>query len=240
MSEEIRRPGEYGVKSASAATVPSTQAAPVAVAPAPPLPPSAPVFDPNNPADQLAQEILSATPAAGSPEDRAKQIEDARAKAKEYLSLTPAERWQRNVKNAGLSEEEANEILDKVLETGYWEKEYSLYRGRLKLTLRSRDAAANQRVANALDDVRTYDQRVLDQARLRVQLACSLVRFRDKMLPVAAPDEDPATHEAMFTQRLTFCDRFIAGPIVDAVYRALIDFDAKTYAALSEGASSGF
>lgn len=241
MSDEaIRRPGEYGVKPSATASAPAPQAGPPGVPPAPPLPPSAPVFDPRNPADQLAQEILSATPPAATEAERAKQIEEARAKAKEYLSLTPAERWQRNVKNAGLSEAEANEILDKVLEQGFWEKEYVLYNGRLKLTLRSRDAAANQRVANALDEVRTFDQRVLDQARLRVQLACSLVRFRDKTLQTAAPDEEPAKHEAAFRARLNFCDQFIAGPIVEAVYRALIDFDAKTYAALSEGASSGF
>lgn len=235
-NEEIRRAGVYDVKPGDAKPGDAKPGVP----PAPPLPPSAPLFDPNNPADQLAQEMLNAAPPAATPEDRLKQMEEARAKAKEYLSLTPAERWQRNVKNAGLTEAEANEILDKVLEQGYWEKEYVLYSGRLKLTLRSRDAAANQRVANALDDVRTFDQRVLDQARLRVQLACSLVRFREKILTTAAPDEDPSKHDAAFRARLTFCDRFIAGPIVETVYRALIDFDAKTYAALSEGASSGF
>lgn len=239
--EEIRRPGVYDVKKpAPPGPAAAPTAGPPGVPPAPPLPPSAPVFDPRNPTDQLAQEILGATPPAATPEERAKQVEEARAKAKEYLSLTPAERWQRNVKNAGLSEADANEILDKVLEQGFWEKTYELYNGRLKVTLRSRDAAANQRVANALDDVRTFDRAVLDQAKLRVQLACSLVRFRDKPLPTAAPDEEPAKHEAAFGARLTFCDRFIAGPIVDAVYRALIDFDNKTYAALSEGASSGF
>jgi len=237
--EQIRRPGEYGVKSSNtAATAP--QGAPPGVPPAPPLPPSAPVFDPRSPTDQLAQEFLNATPPATTEAERAKQIEEARAKAKEYLSLTPAERWQRNIKNAGMSEDQANEILDKVLDQGFWEKEYVLYNGRLKLTLRSRDAAANQRVANALDEVRTFDQRVLDQARLRVQLACSLVRYRDKVLPLAAPDEEPAKHETAFRARLAFCDQFIAGPVVESVFRALIDFDAKTYAALSEGASSGF
>lgn len=233
-AEEIRRAGEYGVKTAN------DTATPPGLAPAPPLPPSAPVLDPSNPTDQLAQELLSTQPAAQTEEARAKQIEEARAKAKEYISLTPAERWQRNVKNAQMTEEEANDILDKVLGAGYWEKEYVLFNGRLKLTLRSRDAAANQRVANAMDDVRTFDQRVLDQARLRVQLACSLVRYRDKVLPTSAPDEPAEKHEVAYRSRLAFCDQFIAGPVIDAVYRALIDFDAKTYAALSEGASSGF
>lgn len=235
MSEEFRRPGEYGVKTvAPAATAVGTPP------PAPPLPPSAPAFDPRDPTDRLAQEYLVAEPPAATEEERIRQIEIARGKAKEYLSLAPAERWKRNIDNAKLSVDEANEILDKVLERGYWEKEYDLYGGRLKLTLRSRDAAANQRVANALDEVRTFDQRVLDQARLRVQLASSLVKYRDKVLPVAAPDEAPAKHEATFAERLTFCDRFIAGPVIEAVYRALIDFDNKTYAALSEGASAGF
>ena len=49
-----------------------------------------------------------------------------------------------------------------------------------------------------------------------------------------------AEHDRAFSERMAFCDRFIAGPVIEALYRALIDFDNKTYAALSEGASSGF
>jgi hypothetical protein len=229
MAEELRRPGVYG----------ETVTAPTAAA-APPLPKAAPSFNPNDPTDQLAKQMLNEMALEEEPEARAKQIEEVKAKAREYMSLTPAERWLRNIKNSGMQEDEANEILDKVLEQGYWEKEYALYRGRLKIVLRSRDAAANQRVANALDDVRTFDQNVLSQARLRVQLACSLVKFRDRTLPTAAPDQALTDHDRAFTERLAFCDRFIAGPIIEAVYRALIDFDSKTYAALSEGASSGF
>ena len=95
-------------------------------------------------------------------------------------------------------------------------------------------------MANALDDVRSYDQLVVNQARLRIQLACSLVRYRDKSLPIADVDATPVQHDRVFSERLAFCDRSIAAPVLDALYRALIDFDAKTYAALSEGASSGF
>lgn len=228
-NKDIRRPGVYGEKTPAPAPT-----APKALAPNPPL------FNPNDPADQLAQQMLNELSPETEPEARAKQIEEVKSKAKEYVSLTPAERWLRNIKNAGLDEEEANLILDMVLERGYWEKEYPLYQGRLKIVLRSRDAAANQRVANALDEVRTYDQGVIGQARLRVQLACSLVRFRDRALTTAAPEDSMAAHDQAFRERLTFCDRFIAGPVIEALYRALMDFDNKTYAALSEGASSGF
>ena len=237
MSKDLRRPGVYGEKYPAPVLAPAApQAAPAApVAPKPVL-----TFNPNDPADQLAQQMLNDMPVEEEPEARAKQIEEVKVKAKEYVNLTPAERWLRNIKNAGLEEDDANEILDKVLEQGFWEKEYLLYNGRLKITLRSRDAAANQRVANALDDVRTFDQTVINQARLRVQLASSLVRFRDKALATATPDQSMQEHDRAFTDRLAFCDRFIAGPVIEALYRALIDFDNKTYAALSEGASSGF
>lgn len=231
MSQDLRRPGVYGEKTPA----PPAPAAPDATAAKVPAP-----FNPNDPADQLAQQMLNEMAPETEPAARAKQIEEVKSKAKEYVSLTPAERWLRNIKNAGLEEDDANEILDKVLERGYWEKEYALYQGRLKILLRSRDAAANQRVANALDDVRTYDQAVINQARLRVQLACSLVRFRDKSLPTASPDQAMPEHDRAFSERMAFCDRFIAGPVIEALYRALVDFDSKTYAALSEGASSGF
>lgn len=233
MSKDLRRPGVYGEK--TPAPTPVAAAVPAQPAPKTPAP-----FNPNDPADQLAQQMLNEMAPETEPEARAKQIEEVKSKAKEYVSLTPAERWLRNIKNAGLEEDDANEILDKVLEQGYWDKEYSLYQGRLKVVLRSRDAAANQRVANALDDVRTFDQAVINQARLRVQLACSLVRFRDKALPTASPDQPMGEHDRAFSDRMAFCDRFIAGPVIEALYRALIDFDSKTYAALSEGASSGF
>lgn len=232
-NKDIRRPGVYGEKTPAPVPAPTP-------APGKAVAPKTPVFNPNDPADQLAQQMLNEMPVESEPEARAKQIEEVKSKAKEYVSLTPAERWLRNIKNAGMEEDEANEILDKVLEQGYWEKEYALYHGRLKVVLRSRDAASNQRVANALDDVRTFDQAVINQARLRVQLACSLVRYRDKALATAAPDEPMSDHDRAFRERLAFCDRFIAGPMVEALYRALVDFDNKTYAALSEGASSGF
>ena len=238
--KELRRPGVYDAKTPVVPAVTTPAAPATAAAPANPAPRPVPTFNPNDPADQLAQQMLNEMPMEEEPEARAKQIEDVKSKAKEYVNLTPAERWLRNIQNAGLAEDAANEILDKVLEQGFWDKEYLLYGGRLKVTLRSRDAAANQRVANALDEVRTNDLTVTNQARLRVQLACSLVRYRDHALPVASPDLPMGDHDRAFSSRLAFCDRSIAGPVIEALYRALIDFDGKTYAALSEGASSGF
>lgn len=235
--EDVKRAGIY--KKTTEQT--PTEAMPGAVLqPAPPLPPT-PLFNPNDQADVLAQQMLENESLQGlSEEEYRKKVDDAKKTAKEYLELTPADRWLRNVKMAKLEEPEANKILDDILSQGYWEKTYNLFHGRLKITLRSRDMAANQRVADAMDSVRTYDKGVMNQAKLRIQLAVSLVKFKDKALPVAAMDAPMEEHNQVVAQRLAFCDRFVPGPASEAIYAALIDFDNKTYAVMSEGASSAF
>lgn len=206
---------------------------------APPLPTAAPEpqakeettpLDPNSPRDLVAMNLMR----------QGVKLEDARTKADEWLSLKPAERWEKNVKAAGMTVDEAEKILDAVLEKGHWEKEYSLYRGRLKLTLRSRDFAANQRVAQAVDNVRTNDEAVLYQTRMRTQLACSLLRYKD--ITLAYPDSNAgrAAHEDAYIERAKFVDTNIQSAVADAVFQALSDFDRRTYAALSEGADDSF
>jgi len=190
-------------------------------------------LDPSKPADRLALELLAQGNGAVT-------VADALKKANDWLALTPAERWEKNISEAKLTPEEAEAILTTVLEKGYWEKTYTLYRGKLKLVLRSRDFSSNQRVAAARDDLRTNDQAVMQQTTLRVQLACSLVSYNDKEQPFARSDAPRSEHADAYNRRLQFCDQVIQGPVTDAVYKCLMDFDQKTYAALSEGADDGF
>lgn len=224
------RAGEYGVK-------PTGMPDPATALPLPPsgeAPPteaSTPQLDPNRPADRLAMELVNQGGIG---------VAEALKKANDWLALTPAERWEKNISDAKLTPEEAEQILTTVLEKGYWEKTYTLYRGKLKVVLRSRDFSANQRVAAARDDLRTNDRLVMQQTTLRVQLACSLVSFNGKEQPFARADATRADHADAYNARLQFCDQVIQGPVTDAVYRCLQDFDQKTYAALSEGADDGF
>lgn len=195
-----------------------------------PAEPKAPALNPADPRDLVAMSLMR----------QGVTLDEARKRADEWLSLKPAERWEKNVMAAGMDVQEAERILDAVLEKGWWEKEYSLYRGRLKLTLRSRDFASNQRVAQAVDGVRTNDESVLYQTRMRTQLACSLLKYKDHTLVYPGPNEVRARHEDAYLERAKFVDTEIQGPVADAVFQALADFDRRTYAALSEGADDGF
>jgi hypothetical protein len=240
MSEEIRRPGVYGVNPAPKGSFAPPPAPPVPPVPTAPTPTAtaAPAVDrvqtpKDAPLPAAGQQMVEVLVANGTP------IDEARKRVVEWMNLTPAERWLRAIKDAKLTEEEALEIQDKMLSQGFWEKDITLYRGKLKLKLRTRDSSSNQRVADAIDSCRSNDGRVHYQVTQRVQLAMSLVQYNDQALPVAGLDQPPAQHNDAFVQRLAFCDR-LPGAIQDLLFQVLSDFDRQVYAAMSEGASSGF
>jgi len=230
----ISRPGQYGT--AAAADAPPT--GPAGAPPAPPLPPVK-LLDPNDPVDALAKQILGDVPL---PDDETKlrtMLAEARKKAVEWRSLTPAERWLRNIEKAKLDEAEAVRIQTECLGQGYWEKDYDCFNGRLKIRLRSRDYDAGRLVTEAFDTSNTGDLRILEDTKMRVFLAYSLVEYNGKKLDVASWDEDPTKHREAYQKRLRFCARLADG-VIPHLMNALRDFDAKTYAAMSEGAESGF
>ena len=150
-----------------------------------------------------------------------------------------AETWEDRVKASGLTTEQALEILDAMIEKGFYEKTIPLYGGRRALVLRTRDAYCRQRVANALDTLRTNDPRVHSQTTLRICLAGSLVQFGKKTLAFAPPDADLDAQEAAFNERLRYVDG-LGDPFLDTLYATLSQFDRWTYAALSNGAPTGF
>jgi hypothetical protein len=108
----------------------------------------------------------------------------------EGASPAKPETWEDRVKAAGLTMDQALEILDALIEKGFYEKTIPLYGGRRPVVLRTRDAYCRQRVANALDTLRTNDPRVHSQTTLRICLAGSLVQFGKKALAFAASDAD--------------------------------------------------
>ena len=151
----------------------------------------------------------------------------------------PMERWREALAAADLTEAEADKILDSVLATGTYEKSYKIFRGRLTVTLRSRDSASLQRVSDALDAVKTNDSRVHLQTMNRYNLAASIVRYQDKVFKHPPPVAESADREKAFYERLVFIDT-IPAPVLVQLYAVLGKFDSIVYAALSEGAEMGF
>jgi hypothetical protein len=187
---------------------------------------------PAAPTDQLAQDALN--------EPEPQQVEEPEATTDSGVSRkTPMERWRDAIENAGLSEEDADRILDSVLTTGYYEKPHKLFRGKLSVTLRSRDAASLQRVSDAIDAVRTNDTRVHTQTMNRYNLAASLVRYQDKLFKHPPTNADAQERDKAFFERLSYVDA-IPAPVLVQLYNLLGKFDVAVYAAMSEGAELGF
>lgn len=182
--------------------------------------------------DKLAASLLD--------DEELTEADKKKKEKEEEEKLSPLERWQRNLKAVDLSEEDAEAILDSMIRQGYWEREYSLFRGKLNIKLRTRDGYSLQRAANALDSLRTNDPYVYTQTIYRLNLAGSLVKYRDVDLRhVSLKDTDEERINA-YNERLLFIDKAIPATILSQVYNALTHFDNLATAALSEGASSGF
>lgn len=156
------------------------------------------------------------------------------------LKLTPAERWEKNIESAGLSEAQAFAILDDVIAKGYWEKEYNLFRGRLNVTFRTRDGQHRRRVQRALQEQSTPVSTLsFTEIVTRYNLAASLSVFKKTRLPFAPDNGTVDQIEDAFLQRYDFVGK-ISGPVFDQLVEALIDFDKLVTAAFSEGAAAGF
>lgn len=163
----------------------------------------------------------------------------APAAPEQTAKKTPMERWREAIESAEVTEEEADKILDAVLATGHYEKTFKIFRGKLAITLRSRDSASLQRVSDALDAVRTNDARVHTQTMNRFNLAASLVRYQDKQFKHSGTGAEASDREKAFYERLAFVDT-IPAPVLMQMYAVLAKFDNVVFAALSEGAEMGF
>lgn len=154
--------------------------------------------------------------------------------------LTPAERWQKLLASAGITEQDAYAILDAVIQKGYWEKEYRLWNGRVKCVFRTRDAHHLMRVRQSLEDLSDRSEFSVSQTIFRVNTAGSLSSYQNVVLP--AVDIAKASVEEIenaYVQRYNFIGKLPA-PIFEQMYVALAHFDAVVTAATSEGAAQGF
>lgn len=156
------------------------------------------------------------------------------------LTLTPAERWEKNLADAGLNEAQAFAILDDVIAKGYWEKEYSLFRGRLNVIFRTRDGQHRRRVQRALQEqVAPVSTLTFTEIVTRYNLAASISVFKKTRMSFAPDNATVDQIEDAFLNRYDFVGK-ISGPVFDQLVEALIDFDKIVTAAFSEGAASGF
>jgi hypothetical protein len=163
--------------------------------------------------------------------------EAAKAEPKKEAPPKPPT-WEERLAAVELTPDQAFVILDAVLEKGFYERTFPLYGGRISVTLRTRDGSHRQRVANALDELRTNDPRVHGQVMSRMFLAGSLVRFNKDTLDMAE-DGDSRAKETAFQSRLAYVDK-LSDPVLDTLFDLIARFDGWTFASLSNGAPTGF
>lgn len=154
--------------------------------------------------------------------------------------LTPIERWRKRLETVGITEAEAEVIADTILRQGYWEQEFSvLPTGKLKIKLRTRDSIHRQRLANALSNT-ANTQAAQYETVARFELASSLVKFGNEVFTHPDPTASGKDLDDAFMQRLDFVDKRIPEPLQDPVRLALSQFNARVFAALTDGSVEGF
>ncbi len=155
------------------------------------------------------------------------------------VQTTPAEQWQQALKNANITEEQAYEIVDAIIHKGYWEKEYSLWNGRVKVVFRTRDAQHVFRVQAALEKLVDRTQFSVGQTIFRTNIAGSLAKYQSQALPHPEVKATGNEVEDSFRVRYEFVGK-LPGPVFDQMCIAMGNFDAIVTAAASNGAAQGF
>lgn len=156
-----------------------------------------------------------------------RQLEEAAA----ALSKAPEKTYRERLKEAGISFEEAMQIVDAVFVRGFYEKTYRLSQ-RASVTLRTRTVENHEQMLQQVEEERPSYSMTAGQIMSRNNLADSLVRLT---LPSGAVDLSGYTRK----QRLDYVSS-LAGPAFAALVSKLVQFDRLTMTALDTGAEENF
>ena len=164
--------------------------------------------------------------------DRAQLYEDM------AQDLSPIEDYQAFLKEKGITEEKAQEIVDNLFTQGFHSEKVQLTR-RVSATLRTREHADTLRLQMALEVQRPIYTHVLQEITARYNLAASMERFNDTTFKFPKSDADKEVIEGLFDERLKFVER-----MPDPAYYKLTDrlakMDRTVAAVMREGVAENF
>lgn len=146
------------------------------------------------------------------------------------LALTPAERYQKRLREATISLADATAIYDAVLTNGYHETYVRLGKSG-RAVFRTRVYEDALRLQTALEMEKPQLVITQDELITRYNLAASLYEWQGKAIP----------HEtdADFQAALKLIRRF-PGPVYSLLAMELAKFDQRVMAVFSEGAAENF
>lgn len=152
--------------------------------------------------------------------------------------LKPRLSYEEQLKELGVSKEEAAEIIDSILMKGFWSEDIQITK-RITMRLRTRQARDLQRAQNVIETQRPIFEDHKQAIFNRYCLAGSLERFAKDPLPYPQKSASGDAVEAAFQERLAYVDN-LAGPIINLIYQKLFKFDSKIFTILSEGVIENF
>lgn len=184
-------------------------------------------------------------PAAGQPAPPAKipvgpdeAALGAEAAAVE-AELVPMRTYEDQLRDAGITREEAARIVDAIMEKGSWSESVQITKS-VAARLRTRCSLDRTRAMGRVEAARpSYDAHYYDLMN-KLLLAASLESFGAMKFAHPARDAKPEEVEAAFDARFRYLDAVIADPAYQLLLRAFLRFEDKIRLVTQEGVVENF
>lgn len=152
--------------------------------------------------------------------------------------LLPIEDYQAFLKEQGVSENDAQKIVDDLFTQGYYEEKVQLTK-RVHAVLRTREHCDTLRLQMALELHRPIYTHVMQEIATRYNLAASLSHYYENTFAFPEGNTNKDDIEKMFDVRLLFVER-MADPAFYKLSVLLAAFDRKVAAVMREGVAENF
>lgn len=189
---------------------------------------------PNKPLkEKVAPPAEAASPKLDNAEDLLEQARNAVEK-----DLAPLERYERALKEIGVTKDEAAMIVDTILMQGYWSKEMDLTPKR-KVKFRSRLYADTQRFHDYVEVTQPKNGAYYNEILFKFSLAASLEKYDDRTFSFPTKGSDDKAANVSFRERLDFVES-LGDPAIRLLYARLAKFDEIVRVVMEEGAAENF
>ena len=153
-------------------------------------------------------------------------------------ALKPIKSYEDRLKEAGVTKDQAADIIDSVIMKGYWSESIKVT-NRISVTLRTRSARDVRRIQNYLEVQRQVYDVHYNEILSRMTLAASLEALGKDLFSFPGKDAKDVDYENAFQQRATYIEN-LADPVLRLLFLKLWTFDEKIRAVLAEGTVENF
>ncbi len=200
--------------------------------------------NPRSPRKEAAAEekvdAAAAEPQTQIPASDVEQQAAERAQLYEDMAkgLSPVEDYQAYLKEMGISEEKAQQIIDDLFTKSFYVEKVSLTK-RVSAMLRTREHADTLRLQTALEVQRPVYTYAMEEVTTRYNMAASLQSFGDTTFTFPDVGADKEEIERLFDVRLAYVER-MPDPAFYKLSGLLAKFDRNIAAVMREGVAENF